>query len=216
MTREYTLPEYGLVQPVSLTGCVTPLLPGSSVPVVFLFDENHTIDECIEQNIANAQALIQSASVKIIGVESHRGGYEWDDYEGKYMPFDLDRFENGENLAPVNDCPKFADCLRSSRAKVLGVESIGMVNQQHCEFAQGGPWFGKPPKDHPLNATRSEHFIRTLLEMHTRRRLSGNLILSAGGDHNSHIEKWIADGSIENRARQKAAYVRVRVPAYRE
>ena len=216
MTREYTFPDYGIEHPVSLIGRVTPLLPGRGVPVVFLLDENHGIDECIEQNIANARALVQSAGVTLIGVESHAGGFLWDDYEGKYYPFDQKRYDNGDDLSPLNTCPTFADRLRGSGATLVGVECRGMLNQQECDFAPGNEWHGKPAGDHPLNVLRSEHYIRTLLEMRSQRGLTGNLILNAGGAHISHIEQWIRNASIEAKAKGKAAYVRVRAPAYRD
>lgn len=212
MTREYTFPDYGIERPVSLLGCVTPLLPGRGVPVVFLIDENHGIDECIEQNIVNARALVQTAGVTLVGVESHRGGFEW--FEGKYSS----RFDPGTNRMPVNRCPKFAEeMLKTHPGIVFGVECLGMSDEQECNCAvNDNPYFGKPIKDHPLDAARSQHFIYTLFEMQTRHGRGGNLILNAGGDHNSHIEQWIKDGSIEARARRKAAYVRVRAPAYRD
>ena len=182
------------------------------MPVVFLIEENHSICECIKQNIVNAQVLVQKAQVTLIGVESHQGGRQWDDYSGKYK----DTFDMGENLEPVNDSPKFANSMRSSRAKVLGVECLGMLNQEQCDLATDDLWKGKPAKEHPFNQQRSEHFVRTLLELRSRHHLTGNLILNAGGDHISHIASWINDGTIERRARQKATYVRVRSPAYRD
>ncbi|MEI6781980.1 MAG: hypothetical protein WCQ21_13790 [Verrucomicrobiota bacterium] len=216
MTREYTFPDYGIERPVSLLGGVTPLLPGRDVPVVFLIDENHGIDECINQNIANARSLVQSAGVTLIDVESHAGGYQWDDYEGKYHPFDQNRCDNGDNSSPLNTCPKFADSLRGAGATIVGVECRGMLDQQQCDFVPGGSWEGRPAGEHPLNALRSEHYIRTLLEMRSRRGLTGNLILNAGGAHISHIEQWIRDASIEAKANAKAAYVRACAPAYQE
>jgi hypothetical protein len=207
----HVLQDYGLTQPINIVGQIERLLPGQGVPIVFLIDENHGSDECIKQNIANATELVLKTGVTLIGVESHRGGLEWSDYdEGKYTT----GFDMGENQEPVNTRPQFADNMRASRAKVLGVECLGMSNQQEPDFYEGGSWHGKPMKDHPLDRQRSEHFVRTLFELRRRHKLDGNLILNAGGDHISHIAGFIKDGIIETLAQQKAAYVRARAPAY--
>ena len=93
---------------------------------------------------------------------------EWDDYYEKYK----DSFDDGENPERVNDWPNLADAMRSSSAKVVGVECLGMLNQQQAECPTQG-------KDHPLNQQRSEHFVRTLLELRSKYSLGGNLILNA-------------------------------------
>lgn len=213
MTTEHTqydLCNCGIGNPTSIIGGLRILLPGTDVPVIFLIDENHGSDACIKQNLANAREMIEKAAVKLIGVESHAGGEEWDIHEERYNG----RFDMGEDANPVSDCPKFADEMRSSAAKVLGVESRSMSGEQQGDFRVGGSWYGKEEKGHPLNKKRSEHFVRTLFELRRRHNLNGNLILNAGGDHNSHIEGWVRDGTIEAKAGQKAAYVRLRAPAY--
>jgi len=210
---EYTLPEYGIAESIKILGAVLKLLPSLNVPIVFLIDENHGSDDCIDQNITNATELIQKAQIELIGVESHEGGLEWNDYdEGRYT----DVFNMGANTAPVSTCPRFAESMRASRAAVRGVECLCMSNQEEVDFYPGGSWHGKPKRDHPLNKKRSEHFIRTLLELRSRQQLHGNVILNAGGDHNSDIASWIKDGTIEAKAGHKAAYVRVRAPAFQE
>jgi hypothetical protein len=73
-----------------------------------------------------------------------------------------------------------------------------------------------PIGDRAFNINRSKHFLRTLFQHYTRRQLRGNLILNAGGNHNSHIAAWIADGTIEEKAGHPASYVRLRAPAYQE
>jgi len=209
---EYLLQKYGMAEPIKVFGAVTQLLPRRNVPIIFLIDENHGSVKCIEQNLANAGELVQKAAVTLIGVESRYGGQEWDDSEGSYKR----SYDAGDKLVAANTCTTFADRMSSSAAKVRGVECFGLVGQMECESLPGGSWHGKPIKDHPLNEIRSEHFVRTVLELRSSLRLTGNIILNAGGNHNSHIEGWVRDGTIEAKARQEAAYVRVRAPAYTE
>ncbi len=210
--REYVLHEYGIAEPIKILGVLTQLLPGRDVPILFLIDEEHRNDTCTNQNIINAHELVQKARVTLIGVESHRGGEEWDD--GNYK----NTFDIGQNPEPVSDYAYFAERIRQQYPKtVFGVECLGMLNEQECNLSvDDNPWYGRQAKDHPLDECRSEHFVRTLLELRSRHGLSGNLILNAGGDHNSHIERWVKDGTIEAKARQKAAYVRLRAPAYQQ
>lgn len=207
---QYDLQACGIERPIRIVADLRILLPGMGVPVVFLIDENHGSGDCIKQNLAIARELIEKATVKLIGVESHAGGEEWDVHEERYNG----KFDMGEDTNAISDCPKFADEMRSSAAKVLGVESRSMSEEQQGDFCVGGSWYGKQEKHHPLNEKRSEHFLRTLFELRRRHDLTGNLILNAGGDHNSHIESWIKDGTVETKARHKAAYVRLRAPAY--
>jgi hypothetical protein len=207
----YDLEEYGIAEPIDLLGSVKRLLPGLDVPVVFLMDEYHGTGECVDQNVCNARNLILKARVNLVGVESHSGGQEWDDYDCIYK----DSFDNGDNRIPVNTCPAFADRMTALGTLVLGVECHGMLNNQHVDFDKEGDWSGKAVKEHPLNQERSRHFIRTLFQFRSRRCVVGNLILNAGSDHNSHIEQWIQDRSIEEIAGEKAAYVRLQAPACR-
>ena len=50
---------------------MTRLRTQAGQPIVFLFDEHHTTPACIQQNIQNAEELINKAGVKTLGVESH-------------------------------------------------------------------------------------------------------------------------------------------------
>jgi hypothetical protein len=206
----YSLHEYGIAEPIKILGTVTKVLPRCDVPIVFLIDETHTI-ECIKQNIANAKVLIQHCNISLIGVESHEGGLIWDDrYSHKYTS----NFDYGENPNPVNTYPQFADAMKQAGAKVLGVECRGISNELECNLVDN--LNGGPIKDRPFNIARSEHFIRTLFELRKRHNLAGHLILNVGGNHNTHIANWIKEEIIETKAGQQAAYVRFRVPAYKE
>jgi len=191
---------------LDIPGCGRVLFNVPDAPIVFLIDEFHKHEESTSQNISAADTLVRKANVHLIGVESHRGGREWDDFDGKYQ----DSFDDGENPEPVNDWPKFADAMRSSNAKVVGVECYGMMRQQETESITEGISL----RDHALNQLRSEHFIRTLVELHRRNGGNGNLILNCGGEHSSHINKWIEVGTIEARVGQKASYVSLRAPTY--
>jgi len=206
----YSLQEYGIAEPINILGEAIKLLPNCDVPIVFLIDEAHEV-ECIKQNIANASELIQHYNISLIGVESHLGGYEWDDcFTHNYTS----RFDSGETSAPVNTYPQFAEAMKQTGAKVLGVECQGISNELECDLVDN-PNNG-PIQDRKFNVARSEHFIRTLFQLRRHHNLAGNLILNVGGNHNSHIAKWIADGAIGTKAGQQAAYVRLRAPAYKE
>lgn len=149
----------------------------------------------------------------LVGVESHQGGSQWDDYDECY--YNPERFHPGNDLGAVNEHPEFADGLRDTGSRVLGIECLGMINKEHCDFAPGAEWHGRAERDHPLNRSRSEHFLKTIIELWRRNGVNGNVILNAGGEHILHIQDWIRDGSAERIARQRATYLHIQAPAYR-
>jgi len=207
-TMEYDLTSVGLAKSVNVLGNLTILKSGKDGPVLFLIDERHEPD-CIEQNVFNARALVAGCNVSFAGVESEYGGYEWDQYDEKY----LDRCDPGNRGVRANDYPGFASELKNSNVIVFGVECHGLSGAlERVKSEQKLLEVG----NHPLNVARSEHFIRTLFQLRLAHRLDGNMILNVGGNHNTHIAQWIGDGSIETKAGQKAAYVRLRAPAYKE
>lgn len=182
-------------------------------PVVFLIDEYHGDERSTKENIFHATALVRHARVTLIGVESHSGGFEWDQFTEDYV-YDCDDdppFDAGEDETPVNTWPMFAEATRLLSAKVVGVESWGMLSKQDSECKTA-----EEVRAHPLNAQRSEHFIKTLFKLHARNGSVGNLILNAGSEHNHHIASWIADGSIAAKAGDNASYVRIRAESYPE
>ncbi len=186
------------------------LLPGRGVPVVFLIDETHAPD-CINQNLLNAKELIDHCGVSFAGVESLYGGYKWDDcYHHRYTQ----EFDRGDNPTAANEYPQFAEGIRKLGVPPLGVECRGLSNELECDLTDNPP--PPPIKDRAFNIARSKHFIRTLFQLRSKHSLGGNLILNAGGNHNSHIANWIQDGTVESMAGEKAAYVRLRAPAYME
>ena len=173
-------------------------------------DETHEA-ECIRQNIANAKELIQKCNISLIGVESHLGSYLWDDCFTHDYTTD---FDNGENLMPVNTYPEFADQLRIFGVPIVGVECQGLANELECNLVDAPN--GEPLGERPFNIKRSEHFLRTLFQLYAQRRLSGNLILNIGGNHNSHIENWILTGTVVKISEREVTFIRLRAPAYRE
>jgi hypothetical protein len=206
--NEYDLTSVGIAQPIRIRGALQILKSGCNCPVVFLIDERHEL-ECISQNADNALTLFTQCDVSLVGVESEYGGYEWDQYDEKY----LERFDRGESGKRANEWPQFAEALKKRGAKVLGVECHGLAGKLECtKLEQNLEDIG----ENTLNVNRSEHFIRTLFQLRSSHGLCGNMILNVGGNHNTHIAAWIEDGSIETKTGHKAAYVRLRAPAYRE
>jgi hypothetical protein len=199
--------------PSSILPLAKVLVEIPNAPVVFLIDEYHGDERSTKENISHATALVKHARVTLIGVESHSGGFEWDQFTEDYV-YDCDNdppFDTGEDETPVNTWPMFAEATRLLSAKIVGVESWGMFAKQDSECKTV-----EEVRAHPLNAQRSEHFIKTLFELHARNGSVGNLILNAGSEHHNHIANWIADGSIKAKAGQKASYVRIRAGSYPE
>ncbi len=207
---DYDLRDLGIEQPIRILGNLLKLSSERATPVVFLVDETHAVD-CIRQNIENSKELMEYCGIAFAGVESHTGGFKWDDcYQHTYTG----EFDSGENLTPVNSYPQFAEGLRRLGLPVFGVECQGLSNELECDLIDNPS--GGPIASRQLNLARSEHFIRTLFQMRDKHGLDGNMILNVGGNHNTHICNWIQDGSIEARVGHRAAYVRLRAPAYRE
>lgn len=208
MHKEYSLTDFGIKQPLVLLGTLE-ILRTELFPTVFLIDEEHHNKECIENNIKNANELIAKANVEIIGVESHSGGKQWDEYKGVYSSDE--QYDESINNIFVNDCPDFADELsKNYKDRIYGVECIGMLNRIQCDLTvNDNEYFGKPIAEHPLNKERSKHFILTLFKIRNCLNLKGNLALNCGGNHNSHIKEWIENGTIDEITNCKANYIRL-------
>jgi hypothetical protein len=207
---QYDLQACGIETRILIIGSLRILLPGTEVPVVFLVDETHA-EDCINQNLLNAEQLTEHCRISFAGVESRYGGYKWDDcYRHQYTKdFDL-----GVHLTEANTHPQFADGIGKFGVKVFGVESEGLSGELLSDLSDNPP--PPPMKDRAFNVARSEHFIRTLFQLRVAHCLDGNIILNVGGNHNTHIAQWIGDGSIETKVGHKAAYIRLRAPAYKE
>jgi len=201
-------PECGVNQPLNLLGTITVLRAIEKAPVIFLIDETHE-ESCIKQNVSNATELVGKCGIKLVGVESLYGGFVWDDVIHRGY---TEGFEQGDRLEPANNFPQFADALRKLDVPVVGLECQGLANALESDCVDNP---GPPIGDRPLNLERSRHFVRTLFEIATQRNLTGNMILNAGGNHNTHIATWVADGSIDSMVPVVASYVRLRPPLYR-
>lgn len=181
-------------------------ISNNELPIVFLLDEKHNDDESIKRNIANAIELIEKANVKIVGVESHSGGRQWDQYYQEYL--DEDDFEDDFDNIVTNGSPEFANLLKEKyyeNVHILGVECKGMLDKMSCTIHNE-----EDLQDNALNIQRSRHFIKTLFELRTKKaNQEGNLILNCGRDHNNHIENWIINGEIDEIVGCEAVYVRL-------
>ena len=169
--------------PSCLKGRIKILSYCNGLPIVFLFDESHdNKNKNINKNIENAKLLVDKLNVKIIGVESYSGGYEWDQYEERYT----ETFIYGDvNSEPVNCCLDFTNNLiGESNINIYGIESFGMLSKMQNDLCDSESlYFQMTPNEHPLNTERSKHFIKTLLKCYTDKRICGNLILNCGKNH---------------------------------
>jgi hypothetical protein len=202
MQRVFNLKDIGIETPLNLGGDLRILRAEKGLPIVFLFDEEHeNLNGCIDENIKNAIALISKANVEIIGVESHSGGKQWDQYYQEYM--DDEEFDKSIDNIQVNNSPDFRNGLVKDYEDYLkGVECKGMLDKMECNSKIS-------ITENPLNIERSRHFIQTLFVKRKVLNLKGNLILNCGRDHNTHIADWIANGEIDNIAGFRANYIRI-------
>lgn len=205
--NNYDLQSCGIKKTIHILGDLQVLLPSAYAPVVFLIDERHA-DDCINQNLQNAKELAEHCEILFAGVESGYGGWEWDDLNHIYTK----KFNAGSNAIGANKCPQFAQSLEKLGVLPLGVECQGLANELECDLADNPN--GGMVRDRPYNLKRSEHFIRTIFQLRKGLARNGNVILNVGGDHNTHIAEWVRNGSIQLKTGCKAAYVRLRAPAY--
>jgi hypothetical protein len=201
--KEQDLKQIGIDKPLLLNGRLCILRNDKGLPTVFLFDEEHgNKNDCIDKNIANAKILIINANVSIIGVESLLGGKKWDLEKEDYCKEDYDLFEKRFAANWKNKCPRFADELSVNyKTFIYGVENLEMMEKISDEFQEG--------IRHPLHMARSKYFIRRLFEHYNENKLTGNLILNCGSNHNSDIIGWINNGQIDKVAGFKANYVQI-------
>ena len=212
MTQEYDLKNYGIELPVELIGNLTFLNFKKGLTTVFLFDEHHeNLNNCIDKNIANAIELIEKGKVDLVGAESFAGGRSWDSENQKYSN-DYSNKKMDDYYAKIykNSVTKFADEVSQfSNSIVCGVESFGMMHRIGEDCLEGNLHFEKDVSTHPLNESRSKHFIQTLFEVRTNLNLKGNLILNCGSNHNADLEKLINSGEIDEITMVKANYIRL-------
>ena len=207
MNREISNAELskvlGVDSPLDITGTITVLSEEPNLPFVFLFDEKHKDEICLKNNLLNAVQLLENTNVNIIGVESHSGGKQWDQYYKVYL--DDEDFDERDDNVITNEWPNFAIELRENYANcIYGVECKGMFEKMYCNLVVND----NEILDHPLNKERSKHFIKTLFELRRLYEKSGNLILNCGRDHNTHIVEMIRDNSITEITGYQANYIR--------
>lgn len=210
MMTDYDLNVIGIEKTILLYGNLEIIQIVQDSPTVFLIDENHdNPNDCIAKNAANAMKLIEFGNVVLVGVESHSGGQEWDQYDECY----IDEFEYHlvSKSTATNTCPEFANSLVQFHPnKVYGVESFGLLSRIETDYGEGNiRSLGVDVRSHVFQRERSRHFIRTLFDMHEKFNLDGNMILNCGSDHNSHIEEWIRSGEIEEISRKRASFIRL-------
>lgn len=205
---EHNLQRFGIQTPLNLLGDLRFLLEENGLPVVFLIDEHHgNLNGCIDSNIKNAIELIDKANVVLVGVESHYGGFVWDEYERGYT--DEENYSLVSIKTITNTQPKFATSIKDKYPKIVfGVECLGLLNNIEMDYIHKRV-NNIPLPDHPFQRERSKHFIKTLFRIMSKSNLEGNLILNCGRDHNTHIEEWIVSGEIHDIAGFKASYIRL-------
>jgi len=195
----------------------TPSLPEINIiyrresvirPIVYLIDEHHHHNDSIDDNIRIANQLIANNNVRLIGLESHYGGYEYDNGTHRYDYNDYrDPLVNADNTA--NNCLRFEQGLVGDNLTLVGVENEGLSSEIEQDV-----WDKRISSEnislHVNNIYRSIHFITTLFEEYRRRNINGNLILNCGSNHNSHIQMFIEQRIIDGITGTPASYYRIR------
>lgn len=185
---------------LNIIGSVKVLQLIPNTPIVFLIDEIHDNLEMIQINVTNAIELINNANVRIIGVESHLGGQEWDPERKIYYEDEYD------NSFKIVGSANFANALIPEyNSYMYGVEGNEIFNKVFVDLSKG---LFNDVTEHPLNEMRSKHFVKTIIDR-WKINPSCNIILNCGMDHNTHIEEWINSGSIDNFVGFKASFIRL-------
>lgn len=202
--------DLGLHTNLNLFGSINILNIEPNKPIIFLFDENHDIEDCINRNIKNAETLIKRANVVIVGLERLPGGKEWNPDSMDYVR--EMRSQDNFNPQPYDSHPLhpnhnlFSDWIKNNYPFLLqGVESRGMHDMIDTDCYEGK----YTVENHPLNQERSKHFIQTLFDAYSSRGLNGNMILNCGLQHNNDIENWISSEEITDITGRKASFIRI-------
>lgn len=176
-------------------------------PTVFLIDEHHNHNFSTDNNIEIARDLISNNSLRLIGVESHYGGYKYDNgtrrYENEYCEAEVCTH------TIANTYTRFIDELSNENVIRIGVESEGLSDQIVFDAIEN-PIYRSQPYLHVNSIFRSIHFIITLFEEYKRRNIAGNLMLNCGSNHNNHIQMFIEQHIIDGITLTPASYYRIR------
>lgn len=207
------LNKIGIPRILEINGTIKEYIKDKDLPTVFLFDENHGEDKCIDDNLEDAIQLINAALVNLIGVESYHGGEVFDENNEKY----LGECHDEEIFIEDDKRKRFANTMiKDYCEKVYGVECFEMHDKISRDInTPSNIYYNKDIDDHHLNRRRSKHFIKTIFEKKRKYNISDNLILNAGGNHNSHIVDWINSNEIEEIAKQPANYIRITSTNYK-
>ena len=204
--KTMSLPHQGL----TLTGTATVLRDITDAPTVYLIDEKHKHDPSTDENVENAMELIKRADARLVGVEGYKGGFEYNGSEGGYTKTYVDG--DLTEARRIGEYPRFAKAMTEA-VPVVGVDCEGFSDEMLVDVAEN-KWEKDKIGDHPNQAARSRHFIKTLFEERTRLGLGGSLILNCGSKHNRRFEAWILDGTIDQLTGQAASFVRLRAASY--
>lgn len=190
--QKFDLSGVGLKGIVQIDGTADILRVAANAPVVFMFDEHHSLP-CINMNIANAEMLIAQVAVGLFGVESHKEGCQ---------------IAQGTQL---NNFPQFAEHFHALGQYVRGLENE-QISIDLEDDINNGIW---PAVDqHPFNYIRSHYFLATLFRIRRTDGLHDQLILNVGRKHVDHVAQMIIRGEIDEIAGEPASYVRIRSTAY--
>lgn len=182
------LEDYGFDNSIEIGGDHRKLLFREGTPLVFLFDERHK-EPSIATSVKIAQLLIENTIIDMIGLEHYAVG------------------EASEGTA-IGNTPEFFNGMADSGVVIVGVDN-GTIFDEIVEDIDSQYWAGDSG-DHPRQADRTKHMIRSLLEQHRDRGLERAVILNAGRKHIDRIWYWIKTNQIDDIAGRPASYIRVR------
>jgi hypothetical protein len=165
-------------------------------PTVFLFDEHHSSDALIEDNIAIAKALIRIAGVTLIGVEGCAG----------------DRISRRDLMCPIpNRHFGGRHLFTSAMLACPGIEIVGVdspeLSRRIEDDCQQGIF---APGSHPDEELRSEHMVRTITQKIQARGNVKAAILNTGATHNDDIQNIVLSARCSQVVTDIVSFVRVR------
>ena len=181
-------------------------------PIIFLFDEKHGNESNnIENNITNADLLINNCLIVLIGVESLGGGKKWCGETGSYVEEDNTPFYVEYKKKWKSNCTRFSDEVSKKNAdKICGVECIEMMDKIEVDLYDKCQFGSKDAvSNHYLHQERSKHFLITLVDTYKEKKLKGNMILNCGLEHNNDIERWIRNDELKDIIDFKANFIRI-------
>lgn len=195
--------------PPSVLRTVLRSTPGA--PTLFLLDEFHHCDACTDDNARIADSLF-SSGVCLVGVEGFEGGREWVYHNQQPQYSQRVVSDVVSRTTGISDYPRFAQKLLDLSRPVVGIDCAGLCDQVEVEMYEGTwlPSMGRHPNHH----RRSLHFVGTLFAAATARRVSGDLLLNCGAEHNADIERIVRGPGPLPSDWLDWNYVRIRSPQF--